>query len=75
MTKLLEQAVEAARRLPSDQQDEIARLVLRLAGEEQMPVQLTTDEQAAIERSKAAATLGEFATDEEVKAVWHRHGI
>lgn len=32
MTKLLEKAVEAVRRLPPDNQDEIARAMLALAG-------------------------------------------
>jgi hypothetical protein len=34
MTKLLEQAVEAVRRLPLDSQDDIARTILQLAGSE-----------------------------------------
>jgi hypothetical protein len=34
MTKLLEQAIEAVRRLPADSQDDIARTILHLAGSE-----------------------------------------
>ena len=34
MTKLLEQAIEAVRRLPADSQDEIARAILHLTGSE-----------------------------------------
>ena len=34
MTKLLEQAIEAVRRLPADSQDDIARAILNLAGKE-----------------------------------------
>jgi hypothetical protein len=76
MTKLLEQAVEAARNLSPDEQDDIARMVLRLAGtDDEPPVPLTPDEQAAIATSKAAATRGEFATDEQVRAVWAKHGL
>jgi len=37
MTKLLEQALEVARRLPSDAQDDIARVVLQLAGDDGAP--------------------------------------
>ena len=40
MTKLLEQAVEAARALPPESQDDIARVVLHLAGNEEPPVVL-----------------------------------
>jgi hypothetical protein len=71
MTKLLDQALEAARSLPPDAQDNIARVVLRLAGaDDESPAQLTPEEQAAIVASKAAAARGEFATDEQVRAVW-----
>lgn len=76
MTKLFEQAVEAARNLPPGTQDDIARVVLRLAGaDNEPPVPLTADEQAAVAASKAAAARGEFATDDEVRAVWAKHGL
>jgi len=76
MTKLLDQALEAARGLPADAQDDIARVVLRLAGaDDEPPLPLTPDERAAIARSKAAAALGEFATDDQVRAVWAKHGL
>ncbi len=76
MTKLLDQAVEAARNLPPDAQDNIAHVVLRLTGaDDEPPVSLTADEQAAITASKAAAACNEFATDEQVRAVWAKHGL
>jgi hypothetical protein len=76
VTKLLDQAVEAARNLSPDEQDSIARVVLRLAGaDDEPPVPVTLDEQAAIAASKATAVRGEFATDEEVRAVWAKHGL
>jgi hypothetical protein len=75
MTKLLDRAVEAARNLPPDAQDEIARLVLQLAGNEEPPIALTAEERAAIALSKEAAARGEFATDEQVRAAWAKHGL
>ena len=76
VTKLLDQALAAARRLPPDAQDDIARVVLRLSGaDDEPPVSLTPEEQAAITASKAAAARGEFATDEQVRAVWAKHGL
>jgi hypothetical protein len=76
MAKLLDQTVEAARSLPQDAQDEIAHVVLRLTGaDDEPPVPLTPDEQAAITASKAAAARGEFATEEQVRAVWAKHGL
>ncbi|MSP03214.1 MAG: hypothetical protein EXR07_19530 [Acetobacteraceae bacterium] len=77
MTKLLDQALEAVRELSPDAQDDIARVVLLLAGTdgEAPPVGLTPDERDAIEVSKAAAARGEFATDEQVRVVWAKHGL
>jgi hypothetical protein len=76
MTKLLEQAIEAARQLTPGEQDDIARAIMQLAGaDEAFPVSLTPDEREAIAKSKAAAARGEFATDNEVRAVWAKHGL
>ena len=70
MTKLLDEAVETVRRLSSDDQDDIARAIMRLAGSDlQAPVVLSSEEREAIARSKAAADRGEFATDEQVRAL------
>ena len=75
MTKLLEQAIDTARRLPPDEQDDIARAIIRLAGaSDDAPIPLTPEEREAIAKSKAAAARGEFATDDEVRAVWAKHG-
>ena len=74
MTKLLEQAIEAARRLPPNEQDDIARAIIQLAGSDAPPLSLSADERAAIDRSKAAAARGDFAADDEVRAVWAKHG-
>lgn len=77
MTRLLEKALEAVRRLPDDGQDEIARAMLALAGDngDSEPLPLTHEERDAIARSKAAAAHGDFATDEQVRAVWAKHGL
>ena len=76
MTKLLDEAMEAVRRLPSDDQDDIARAIMQLAGADHLaPIILSPEEREAIARSKAAASRGEFATDEQVRAVWAKHGL
>jgi hypothetical protein len=76
MTKLLDEAVEAVRRLPLDDQDDIARAMIQLAGSELAPpVVLSTEEREAIARSRVAADRGEFATDAQVRAVWAKHGL
>jgi hypothetical protein len=91
MTKLLDRAVEVARNLSPDAQDDIARVVLRLTGTDDeaspvalspvalspvalSPVALSPDERTAVAASQAAAR-GEFATDEQVRAVWRKHGL
>jgi hypothetical protein len=75
MTELLEKAVRAAKSLPPVVQDEIARTILLLAEEEAEPVALTASERAAIAASKEAAVRGEFASDEEVRAMWAKYGL
>ncbi len=76
MTDLLERAVAAARELPPDVQDDIARIVLTIAADEEPePVALSPAERAAIATSKAAAARGEFATDEQVRALWAKYGL
>jgi hypothetical protein len=75
MTKLFDQAVEAVRGLPPDVQDDLARILLQLAGSDAEPVPLSAEERTAIARSKAAAERGEFATDEQVRATWAKHGL
>ena len=75
MTDLLEKAVAAARALPPDAQDAVARIVLTFAGEEQPAVQLTVEQEASFAESLTQAARGEFATDEQVRAVWAKHGL
>lgn len=70
MTKLLDEALEIVRNLPAD---DIARIVLQLAGAEATsPVILSDDERSTIAASKKAAARGEFATEAQVQATWRR---
>jgi hypothetical protein len=76
MTKLLDDALAAVRTLSPDEQDNIARALLRLTGtDDEPPVVLSTEERAAIAASKSAAARGEFASDEQVRAAWAKHGL
>ena len=75
MTKLLEHALETVRGLPPEMQDELARMLLQFAGEEQPVIQLTAKEEASFQESFAQADRGEFATDEQVRAIWAKHGL
>ncbi|GJE71027.1 hypothetical protein [Methylorubrum podarium] len=73
MTKLLERAMERAQALPAAVQDEIARLVLAYAGEDDEVLTLTPAEEADLLEARAEMERGEFATDEEVNAVFAKY--
>ena len=72
MTKLLEQAIEAVRRLPEDSQDEIARTILHLAGNDVEPEPVDPAHLAAVLEGLAQAKRREFATDDEIEAAFRR---
>ena len=68
MTKLLDQAVETARRLAPEQQDEIAHMMMLYAD---LPViQLTPEEEADLAAADEEIARGDLATDEQVQALW-----
>ncbi len=75
VTKLLEQAVGAVRALPPEAQDNLARLLLQLVGEEQPAVDLTAEVAASLEDSLAQSSRADYATDDDVRSVWAKHGL
>ena len=72
MTKLLEQAIEAVRRLPADSQHDIARTILHLAVSEVEPEPVDPAHLAAVLEALKQAKRREFATDDEVEAAFRR---
>ena len=72
MTKLLEKALEAVRRLPAGNQDEIARAMLHLAARGGEPEILDPAHMSAVLQGLVQAKRGEFATDVEVEAAFRR---
>ena len=74
MTRLLEEAFSTVAALPDARQDELARVMLRLAGIDQPPLQLTPEEEADLAEAEAEIERGELATPEEVRAMWAKHG-
>jgi hypothetical protein len=75
MGSLLDKAVAAARSLPRKRQDDLALLLLQLVGEEQPVVQFTPEEEVSFEESLAQESRGEFATDQQMRAIWAKHGL
>ena len=74
MTKLLEKAVAAISALPDEQQDEAAFILLQFVGIEP-PFELTDEDKVELDASLAEEARGEFATDEEVRAMWAKYGL
>ena len=75
MTKLLEQAIEKTNSLPPEMQDDIARMMLQYAGDEPSIYILTPEERADLAEADAEIERGEFATDEQVRAMWAKHSL
>jgi len=74
MTKLLDKALETVRRLPAGSQDEIARAMLHLAGQDEKPEPVDAAHLPAVLEGLSQANRKEFATDEEVEAAFRRFG-
>jgi hypothetical protein len=72
MTKLLERALEAVRRLPADSQDEIAQAMLMMVDEQGEPGEIDPAHLADVLASLAQAKRRDYASDEEVEAAFRR---
>jgi hypothetical protein len=72
MTKLLEKAFEAVRRLPPDSQDQIARAMLSLADNDGEPEKIDPGHLADVLEGLAEANSHEFATEAEIEAAFRR---
>jgi hypothetical protein len=75
MTKLLEKALETVRRLSPDSQDEIARAMLTLAGDEGEPEPIDPAHLPDVLESLAQAQRRQLASDAEVEAAFRRFDI
>jgi hypothetical protein len=73
MTKLLDEAVETARRLAPDRQDEIAHIMLFYT--DAQIIQLTPEEDADLAAAEGEVARGELATDERMRAIWAKRGL
>lgn len=73
MTELLKQAIERVSTLPPDQQDEFARVLLRLAGNDEPIYQLSPEEDADLIEAEAEIERGEIATSAEIEAVFAKY--
>lgn len=75
LTKRLDQAIQAASTLPADQQDRLAEELLDMIQDlSRPPYKFTQEERAELDAALAEAARGDFASDEDVAAMWRRHG-
>ncbi len=65
MTKRFEEAVAEIRKLPAEQQDQLADLLIELAGNEETPA-LTPGQVAGVHRALEQVRQREFASDESI---------
>jgi predicted transcriptional regulator len=75
MTKLLEQAIAKARELSEEEQDALAVTILVLAARDGSIVPLDDETRGAIIEGLEQARRGDFVPDEEIEALWKRHGL
>jgi predicted transcriptional regulator len=75
MTKLFEQAIAKVLTLSDEEQDAIAVQLLAMADIGAAAVELDDETRAAIREGLDQARRGEFASDEEIAALWKRHGL
>jgi len=73
MTKRLREAIKHIEELPEARQDEIAEMLLDLAGRDRSTADLTDEQWAEITRRMAEPR--EYASDAEVEALFKRHGL
>jgi hypothetical protein len=72
MTKLLEKAIEAVRRLSPESQDDIARAMLSMADRDEEPEPIDPTHLPDVLESLAQTRRRQFATDEEIEVVFRR---
>jgi len=75
MTKLLESGIDAIRDLPADQQNLAGELLLSLAEQTKRRPRLTVEQAEDVRLAVAEADRGDFASEEEMVALWKKCGL
>jgi hypothetical protein len=75
MTKVLEDAIEKVRQLPEDRQAYVAEVLEQIAAAGSDLFIIPDDHRAAVLEGLGQAERGEFATDEEMAALWKKCGL
>ena len=72
MTKRFDEAVAEIRKLPAEQQDRVADLLIELTGREEEVPALTPEQVAGVHLALEQVKRGEFASDESVERLLYR---
>ena len=75
MTKVLEDVLEKVRRLPEDRQAYVAEVLEQIVAGESDPFVVPDEHRAVVLEGLAEAERGEFATDQEMAALWKKCGL
>ncbi len=75
MIKALEIAIEKLKRLPEDKQAYAAELIEEIAAADDEPVRIPDNHLPSVLGGLGQARRGEFATDEEMAALWKRWDV
>ena len=75
MNKRLEILLERVSAWPEQAQAELIRTIDEIEQRHSGVYQLSDEESVAIDEGLAAADRGEFASDEEMAALFKRHGV
>ena len=75
MTKVLEDAIEKVRKLPEDRQAYVAEVLEQIAAAGSDPFIVPEAHRVAVLEGLREAELGEFASDEEMAALWKKCGL
>jgi hypothetical protein len=75
MIKVLEQAIEKIKGLPEDQQAYAAEVLEHIVAAGSGEFHVPDDHRAAVLEGLEQAKRGEFASDEEMAALWKKCGL
>jgi predicted transcriptional regulator len=75
MTKVLEDAIEKVRRLPEDRQAYVAEVLEQIAAAGSDIFVIPEEHRAAVLEGLDQADRREFATDDEMAALWKKCGL
>jgi hypothetical protein len=75
MTKVLEDAIEKVRRLPEHRQAYVAEVLEQIAAAGSDIFVVPEEHRGAVLEGLGQADRGEFATDDEMAALWKKCGL